>query len=165
MNSNSKHKDYSKDNQNFGRNNNRFNKSLNENISTKPSGTISNADSINKLMKGELPGMSTNNRVGVLREMAPTSKPNETAKDFSYKYAKSKGYELSPPEITNGIYRYDINGGVKNGGKTILYRPAGKASVKTTNTTVNVEINGQDLRNINNDQQLKLKFPIKSEVK
>ena len=157
--------DYSRDNANLGINNKGFNISLNENISVKPAGTISNIDSVNKLIKGELPGVSTNNRVGVPREMAPTSTPNETAKDFINKYAKSKGYQLPKPKIDNGIHRYDINGGAKNGGETILYRPAGTASSKTTNTTATVEINSQELRNINRNQQLKMKFPIKSEVK
>ena len=157
--------DYSRDNANLGINNKGFNISLNENISVKPAGTISNIDSVNKLIKGELPGVSTNNRVGVPREMAPTSTPNETAKDFINKYAESKGYKLPKPQIDNGIHRYDINGGAKNGGETILYRPAGNASRKTTTTTATVEINSQELRDINRNQQLKLKFPVKSEVK
>ncbi len=43
--------------------------------------------------------------------------PNETAKDFINKYAESKGYKLPKPQIDNGIHRYDINGGAKNGGR------------------------------------------------
>ena len=113
--------DYSRDNANLGVNNKGFNISLNENISVKPAGTISNIDSVNKLIKGELPGVSTNNRVGVPREMASTSTPNETAKDFINKYAESKGYKLPKPQIDNGIHRYDINGGAKNGGGRQFY--------------------------------------------
>ena len=113
--------DYSRDNANLGVNNKGFNISLNENISVKPAGTISNIDSVNKLIKGELPGVSTNNRVGVPREMASTSTPNETAKDFINKYAESKGYKLPKPQIDKGIHRYDINGGDKNGGGRQFY--------------------------------------------
>lgn len=55
--------------------------------------------------------------------------------------------------------------GLRMGGETVLYRPAGNASRKTTTTTATVEINSQELRDINRNQQLKLKFPVKSEVK
>ena len=50
-------------------------------------------------------------------------------------------------------------------GETILYQTVGNASRKTTTTTATVEINSQELRGINRNQQLKMKFPIKSEVK
>ena len=51
-------KDYSKGNKNLGKNGNKFNESLNQNVSAKPAGTISNTASVNKPMNGQLPGVS-----------------------------------------------------------------------------------------------------------
>ena len=155
--------DYSRDNANLGINNKGFNISLNENISVKPAGTISNIDSVNKLIKGELPGVSTNNRVGVPREMAPTSTPNETAKDFIKRYTESLGEELPKPIITGknkDLEKYELNNGT-----VIMLRTSGTASSKTSSSTATVDINNPELRHQNGGIQLKLKFPLKSEVK
>ena len=155
--------DYSRDNANLGVNNKRFNISLNENISVKPAGTISNIDSVNKLIKGELPGVSTNNRVGVPREMAPTSTPNETARDFIKRYTESLGEELPKPIITGknkDLEKYELNNGT-----VIMLRTSGTASSKTSPSTATVDINNPELRHQNGGIQLKLKFPLKSEVK
>ena len=155
--------DYSRDNANLGINNKGFNISLNENISVKPAGTISNVDSVNKLIKGELPGVSTNNRVGVPREMAPTSTPNETAKDFIKRYTESLGEELPKPIITGknkDLEKYELNNGT-----VIMLRTSGTASSKTSPSTATVDINNPELRHQNGGIQLKLKFPLKSEVK
>ena len=155
--------DYSRDNANLGINNKRFNISLNENISVKPAGTISNIDSVNKLIKGELPGVSTNNRVGVPREMAPTSTPNETARDFIKRYTESLGEELPKPIITGknkDLEKYELNNGT-----VIMLRTSGTASSKTSPSTATVDINNPELRHQNGGIQLKLKFPLKSEVK
>ena len=155
--------DYSRDNANLGVNNKGFNISLNENISVKPAGTISNIDSVNKLIKGELPGVSTNNRVGVPREMAPTSTPNETARDFIKRYTESLGEELPKPIITGknkDLEKYELNNGT-----VIMLRTSGTASSKTSPSTATVDINNPELRHQNGGIQLKLKFPLKSEVK
>jgi len=155
--------DYSRDNANLGINNKGFNILLNENISVKPAGTISNIDSVNKLIKGELPGVSTNNRVGVPREMAPTSTPNETAKDFIKRYTESLGEELPKPIITGknkDLEKYELNNGT-----VIMLRTSGTASSKTSSSTATVDINNPELRHQNGGIQLKLKFPLKSEVK
>ena len=155
--------DYSRDNANLGINNKGFNISLNENISVKPAGTISNIDSVNKLIKGELPGVSTNNRVGVPREMAPTSTTNETAKDFIKRYTESLGEELPKPIITGknkDLEKYELNNGT-----VIMLRTSGTASSKTSSSTATVDINNPELRHQNGGIQLKLKFPLKSEVK
>ena len=159
----SENKDYSKDNKNLGKNGNKFNESLNQNVSTKPAGTISNTASVNKLMNGQLPGVSTKNRVGIPREMVPTSTPNETAKDFINQYAKRLGMKLPTPVITgknNNLEKY-----VLSDGTIIMFRSAGTSSLKTTSSTATVEINNSALLQQNNGVPLKLKFPVKSEVK
>ena len=109
--------------------------------------------------------------------MIATPEPNKTAMDFIGRFVKAhQGVNRMPKPIVehmNGdpnkpFYRYDLNGGVDNGGTTINYRPSG-FSTKSTSTTASVDINNANINHLNlrrnNPMMLKLKFPIKSEVK
>lgn len=46
-------------------------------------------------------------------------------------------------------------------GTWVVYRPAGKAGKDTLPTTATVELNSTPIKRINNDEHLKLKFPLK----
>jgi filamentous hemagglutinin len=44
-------------------------------------------------------------------------------------------------------------------GTWVTYRPAGQASDKTLPSTASVDINSSQVKGINNNRELKLKFP------
>ena len=161
---------------NIGRNNSRYNSQLRQNISEHAPGRIFNEQAVRQLQRGVLPGKTTKGQTGIPREMVATPEPNKTAMDFIERFVKSQGVNRMPKPIVehmNGdpnkpFYRYDLNGGVDNGGTTINYRPSG-FSTKSTSTTASVDINNASINQLNlrrnNPMMLKLKFPIKSEVK
>ncbi|UOO81471.1 hypothetical protein LVJ83_11030 [Uruburuella testudinis] len=124
--------------------------------------TVFNQQAIKQLNNGVRPGITAKGTPGTTREMAPSSNPNVSAQDFVNQYLTGKKYILK--ESTDGSKLYEVNGGIKNGGETVLYQPSGNASNKTTDTTANIDINSPIIKAINNNKVLKLKFPIEREI-
>ncbi|UOO81469.1 hypothetical protein LVJ83_11020 [Uruburuella testudinis] len=125
--------------------------------------TVFNQQAIKQLNNGVRPGITAKGTPGTTREMAPSSNPNVSAQDFINQYLIGKKYTME--NLPNGSKLYHVNGGGKQaGGITVTYRAAGNASNRTTDTTATVEINSAAVKIMNQNDILKLKFPVKSEV-
>ncbi|MBR6026681.1 MAG: hypothetical protein IK065_03680, partial [Neisseriaceae bacterium] len=129
-------------------------------LSKKAPNSVYNQQAVKKLNQGELVGVTKNGKLGSPREMPATRNPNATANDFVQKYGKLNSGLVKAEQIPmkNGeiFTRYSLgNGGFIN------FRHAGAASNRTASTTATVEINNAQMRAINGDKTLKLKFPRK----
>ena len=133
---------------------------------TKPSihtvsGTVYNQQAIAQIQKGQLPGRSTGGNIGVPREMASSTNPNAMAQDFINRMINGQKYTMTNKgNSSQPKYLYQLQSG-----DLILYRPAGSASIKTNSTTATIEINSSKINVENKGVVLKLKFPVKSEIK
>ena len=171
-------KDY-RDDINIGRNNPRFNQQWHEKIESHNPNRIEEirqrnavssaerqADALKRIQapdRTRLPGNTLSGKLGGPREMNRSPNPNQTAEAFAIRYL---GRKPMADELKNG---FGMNGGncvgcwratTPNG--TIVYRPAGYAGKDTLPTTATVEIHKNPaIRSLNNNENLKLKFPIK----
>ncbi len=111
-------------------------------------------EAVSDVRAGRLPGRASDG-LGSPREMPQTLNPNETAERFAMEFfggskpahAKPLGDGAWSAETTDGIY--------------VTYRPAGKASGATKNTTASVDLNSKSISVTNaNAKLLKLKFPM-----
>jgi filamentous hemagglutinin len=89
--------------------------------------------------------------------MPPTGNPNATAEQF----AKDAFNGQTPVRIVNNVTGEGSWVAVLPDGTAVTYRPAGQASSKTADSTATVEINNQAVKNINNGNVAKFKFPNK----
>ncbi|WP_143130375.1 hypothetical protein [Paraburkholderia sartisoli] len=87
--------------------------------------------------------------------MEPTSNPSATAEQF----AKAAFNGQMPVKVVNNITGEGSWVAIMPDGTAITYRPAGQASTATATTTATVEINSAAVRNINNGNVAKFKFP------
>ena len=171
-------KDY-RDDINIGRNNPRFNQQRHEKIESHNPNRIEEirqrnavssaerqADALKRMQtsgRTRLPGNTLSGKLGGPREMNRSPNPSQTAEAFAIRYL---GRKPMADELKNG---FGMNGGncvgcwratTPNG--TIVYRPAGYAGKDTLPTTATVEIHKNPaIRSLNNNENLKLKFPIK----
>ncbi|WP_239991505.1 VENN motif pre-toxin domain-containing protein, partial [Neisseria lactamica] len=171
-------KDY-RDDINIGRNNPRFNQQRHEKIESHNPNRIEEirqhnaissaerqADALKRIQapdRTRLPGNTLSGKLGDPREMNRSPNPSQTAEAFAIRYL---GRKPTADELKNG---FGMNGGncvgcwratTPNG--TIVYRPAGYAGKDTLPTTATVEIHKNPaIRSLNNNENLKLKFPIK----
>lgn len=167
------------DNINIGGNNPRFNQQRHEKIEShnpnrieaiRQRNAISSAERQADALKGiqapdrtRLPGNTLSGKLGAPREMNRSPNPSQTAEAFAIRYL---GRKPTADELKKG---FGMNGGncvgcwratTPNG--TIVYRPAGYAGKDTLPTTATVEIHKNPaIRSLNNNENLKLKFPIK----
>ena len=167
------------DNINIGKNDPRFNQQRHEKIEShnpnrieaiRQRNAISSAERQADALKGiqapdrtRLPGNTLSGKLGAPREMNRSPNPSQTAEAFAIRYL---GRKPTADELKKG---FGMNGGncvgcwratTPNG--TIVYRPAGYAGKDTLPTTATVEIHKNPaIRSLNNNENLKLKFPIK----
>ena len=167
------------DNINIGGNNPRFNQQRHEKIESHNPNRIEairqrnaissaerQADALKRMQtsgRTRLPGNTLSGKLGGPREMNRSPNPSQTAEAFAIRYL---GRKPTADELKNG---FGMNGGncvgcwratTPNG--TIVYRPAGYAGKDTLPTTATVEIHKNPaIRSLNNNENLKLKFPIK----
>ncbi|AUT64685.1 filamentous hemagglutinin N-terminal domain-containing protein [Paraburkholderia terrae] len=87
--------------------------------------------------------------------MEPTRNPSATAEQF----AKAAFNGQTPVKVVNNITGEGSWVAIMPDGTAITYRPAGQASTATATTTATVEINSAAVRNINNGNVAKFKFP------
>ncbi|MBQ9259856.1 MAG: hypothetical protein IJ187_08420 [Neisseriaceae bacterium] len=130
-------------------------------LSKKAPNSVYNQYAVNKLNSGTLVGITKNGKLGSPREMPITRNPNATAQDFVQKYGQLNGglvkAETIPMKNGEIFTRYQLgNGGFIN------FRHVGAASNRTAPTTATVEINNAQIKAINGDKALKLKFPKRS---
>jgi filamentous hemagglutinin len=102
---------------------------------------------------GKLPGGIGG--TGTPIPMEPTSNPSVTAEQF----AKAAFNGQTPVKVVNNITGEGSWVAIMPDGTAITYRPAGQASAATATTTATVEINSAAVRNINNGNVAKFKFP------
>lgn len=96
--------------------------------------------------------------------MPASNSPNATAEDFVNKLFRNSPIKKDPISGCEGCWRAQTSDKA-----WVTYRPAGQASSATSPTTATVEINSPAIKELNANakgigQQLKLKFPEKSEV-
>lgn len=132
-------------------------------LSKKASNTILNTLAIDGLKAGKLPGTPIGGP-GTPREMPASNSPNATAEDFVNKLFRNSPIKKDPISGCEGCWRAQTSDKA-----WVTYRPAGQASSATSPTTATVEINSPAIKELNANakgigQQLKLKFPEKSEV-
>ena len=83
------------------------------------------------------------------------------AQDFINRMINGQKYTMTNKgNSSQPKYLYQLQNG-----DLILYRPAGSASIKTNSTTATIEINSSKINVENKGVVLKLKFPVKSEIK
>ncbi|HFC8539865.1 TPA: adhesin, partial [Neisseria lactamica] len=171
-------KDY-RDNINIGKNNPKYNQQRHEKIESHNPNRIEairqrnaissaerQADALKRIQapdRTRLPGNTLSGKLGAPREMNRSPNPSQTAEAFAIRYL---GRQPTADELKKG---FGMNGGncvgcwratTPNG--TIVYRPAGYAGKDTLPTTATVEIHKNPaIRSLNNNENLKLKFPIK----
>ena len=171
-------KDY-RDDINIGRNNPRFNQQRHEKIESHNPNRIEEirqrnavssaerqADALKRMQtsgRTRLPGNTLSGKLGGPREMNRSPNPSQTAEAFAIRYL---GRKPTADELKKG---FGMNGGncvgcwaAKTPEGNIVYRPAGYAGKDTLPTTATVEIHKNPaIRSLNNNENLKLKFPIK----
>ena len=170
-------KDY-RDNINIGKNNPKYNQQRHEKIESHNPNRIEairqrnaissaerQADALKRLQTSghtRLPGETPKKgNLGDPRQMSHSDNPNQTAEAFAIRYL---GRKPTADELKKG---FGMNGGncvgcwaAKTPEGNIVYRPAGYAGKDTLPTTATVEIhNNQAIRSLNNNKNLKLKFP------
>jgi filamentous hemagglutinin len=89
--------------------------------------------------------------------MPPTGDPNSAAEQF----AKDAFNGQTPVKVVNNVTGEGSWGAILPDGTAVTYRPAGQASSKTTESTATVEINSPAVKDINNGNVAKFKFPSK----
>jgi filamentous hemagglutinin len=87
--------------------------------------------------------------------MPQSSNPNETAEIF----AKNAFAGQEPKNIRYGITGPGSWVAELPDGTYITFRPAGQASNKTSEGTATVEVNNSKIRELNNNNPTKFKFP------
>ena len=171
-------KDY-RDDINIGRNNPKYNQQRHEKIESHNPNRIEairqrnaissaerQADALKRIQapdRTRLPGNTLSGKLGDPREMNRSPNPSQTAEAFAIRYL---GRKPTADELKKG---FGMNGGncvgcwaAKTPEGNIVYRPAGYAGKDTLPTTATVEIhNNSAIRSLNNNENLKLKFPIK----
>lgn len=169
-------KDY-RDNINIGKNNPKYNQQRHEKIESHNPNRIEairqhnaissaerQADALKRIQapdRTRLPGNTLSGKLGAPREMNRSPNPSQTAEAFAIRYL---GRKPTADELKKG---FGMNGGncvgcwaAKTPEGNIVYRPAGYAGKDTLPTTATVEIhNNQAIRSLNNNKNLKLKFP------
>lgn len=167
------------DNINIGKNDPRFNQQRHEKIESHNPNRIEairqhnaissaerQADALKRIQapdRTRLPGNTLSGKLGDPREMNRSPNPSQTAEAFAIRYL---GRKPTADELKKG---FGMNGGncvgcwaAKTPEGNIVYRPAGYAGKDTLPTTATVEIhNNSAIRSLNNNENLKLKFPIK----
>lgn len=132
-----------------------------QNLSEKPNNTILSAQLAHDLKVGKLPGKA--DKLGAPREMPKTSNPSKTAENFAIQFLgrKPTKAELDVGAKMNKGKCIGCWNAQKSDGTWVTYRPAGQASDKTDVSTATVELNSKEMKNINGNNVLKLKFPKK----
>ncbi|WP_322004714.1 hemagglutinin repeat-containing protein [Paraburkholderia tropica] len=87
--------------------------------------------------------------------MEPTADPSATAEQFATEAFNGQ----TPVKVIKNITGEGSWVAIMPDGTAITYRPAGQASVATADTTATVEINSAAVKNINNGNVAKFKFP------